>query len=394
MDETYKKIDRPVQADKSFDTQKKRDKSLFILIFGIIILLFLVSLVSYNLGKMNSSKNESPKTKGKLGQKVVENSGMKLSAQPSETTSNWNTYTSSRYGFTINYPKKISRSPEEWEYDEKENSVLFGTPTSRMGGYIWAVNIVENNDLEALISKIGDQFTDRRESRQNININGYPALLVTVTTGKYSEWIAKSVFIMQDTKIYEIGNGAVDMPEFDTFYNSINLNLTDLSNKLISPKTNIPTALPNRNNNTSVYIHPELKYSLEYPSSWVGVTKPKYQNEYQGFQAHTADYEITGMGEHDGAMIHVGVENSTFKSVDDKFNSEYISVNHSKNINRFKINNEEALQFDFCWEGCGNMTYLIKNGKLYTISYPYNDEISKQKEWDTYVNLINSLKVN
>lgn len=140
-----------------------------------------------------------------------------------DITSNWNTYSSTEQGFTIKYPKKLDKYPEAWQYEElgtTDFGVGFGTPSSKSGGYIWGVGAYDNGNLEELIKQMGSQFSDRQELRQDITINGAPAFLVTVTTNQYQDWISKNVYIQKDSKIYIIGNGAIDLSEFDSFYNS------------------------------------------------------------------------------------------------------------------------------------------------------------------------------
>jgi hypothetical protein len=74
--------------------------------------------------------------------------------------------------------------------------------------------------MEDLIKQMGSQFTDRKESRQNITVDGVPAVLVTVTTNQYQDWVLKNVYVKKGTKVYSIGNGAISLSEFDDFYKS------------------------------------------------------------------------------------------------------------------------------------------------------------------------------
>lgn len=144
-----------------------------------------------------------------------------------DITSSWNTYSSTEQGFTIKYPKKLDKYPEDWQYEElgtTDFGVGFGTLSSKPGGYIWGVGTYDNGNLEELIKQMGSQFSDRQELRQDITINGIPALLVTVTTNQYQDWMSKNVYIQKDGKIYVIGNGAIDLSEFSSFYNSFKLN--------------------------------------------------------------------------------------------------------------------------------------------------------------------------
>lgn len=129
----------------------------------------------------------------------------------------WASYTNSTYGYTIQYP-----SDKGWIYEEYGTHVGFGTFASRPGGFIWGVTVHDKNviDLPTLISRMGDQFDDRKESRQNISINGVPALLVSVTTDQVDNWLSKVVYIERNDRIYTISNGATDNPDFIKFYSS------------------------------------------------------------------------------------------------------------------------------------------------------------------------------
>lgn len=135
----------------------------------------------------------------------------------------WNTY--SNDDFSIQYP-----ADREWVYSDENfttTGVSFGTLESARGGYIWSVGVVSKNvvDMETLIARMGEQFSDRKETRVEISLGGVQGLLVTVTTNKIENWIHKEIFIEgsiagRDDKIYFISNGAIDDLEFERFYRS------------------------------------------------------------------------------------------------------------------------------------------------------------------------------
>lgn len=135
----------------------------------------------------------------------------------------WNSYVDYDLGFGIQYPNKVSSNQYsgDWEYSEKiGNSVSFGTPDSKSGGYIFGVYVTTDKSLEELIADDGKQFDDRKETRESITVDDHQAILVTVTTNELPDWISKQVFIQKDSNIYTIGNGATGLPEFDIFYKS------------------------------------------------------------------------------------------------------------------------------------------------------------------------------
>jgi len=84
-----------------------------------------------------------------------------------------------------------------------------------------------DNAVEELIADMGDQFgTTRREVRKDIQVNGYDALLVTVTTTEYRSWEHNAVFIIDETDgmTYMISDAALNMyDDFEYFYSTFNL---------------------------------------------------------------------------------------------------------------------------------------------------------------------------
>ncbi len=134
-------------------------------------------------------------------------------------TKNWKIYKNEKFWFQVRYP-------ENWIYSEyDDNGIFFWTTESISGGYIWWLYINEPSELDKLMTKDGQQFDDRKELRKNILVNdSIPATLVTVTTGKYENWISKSVYFEKNNKIFTLSNGAIDDARFEYFYNSIEFN--------------------------------------------------------------------------------------------------------------------------------------------------------------------------
>ncbi len=130
-------------------------------------------------------------------------------------TYNWQTYENKNLGFKIKYP-------QDWVFEEfEDNTTYFGTPETKIGGYIWRVSVYEPDELEKQISQMGKQFDDRKETRNEIRVNqDITGLLVTVTTEKYTDWILKTVYFERDGQLYVIGNGAINDERFDAFYKS------------------------------------------------------------------------------------------------------------------------------------------------------------------------------
>lgn len=138
----------------------------------------------------------------------------------------WIVYTDNEVGFTIKYPKAwlIERA----DLAEGRTFIGFGPLESRSGGTLWGIEVYERDvdhvtDVELIINAIGKQFSDRNETRKNVTIGSLNALLVTVTTQKFEDWISKTVIIESPRAIYSISNGAIDDERFNNFYESFEL---------------------------------------------------------------------------------------------------------------------------------------------------------------------------
>ena len=132
----------------------------------------------------------------------------------------WQLFESEELGFSISYPG-------DWEHQEYETGVHFGTPESKTGGYLWGVGFNDPSvySLEDLIARMGSQFNDRKEVRNEVAVNDYiSGTMVTVTTNKYDDWVNKTVYFeVGKDKLFSIGNGAIIDERFETFYKSFEL---------------------------------------------------------------------------------------------------------------------------------------------------------------------------
>jgi len=167
-----------------------------------------------------------PKTCTPVQKPVVSNGENKTSVTPAPTpaptpdntpeidTSDWLAYRNEEFGFQIKYP-------QGWIYKEYDDTIYFGTPESKSGGYIWGISIYQPSELEKIIMQTGNQFADRKETREKIKMDkNVSGILVTVTTNKHTDWISKKVYFEKNDQLFAIGNGAIDDNRFKAFYKS------------------------------------------------------------------------------------------------------------------------------------------------------------------------------
>ena len=182
--------------------KKNRLTPLLIVLFTLLAVLILLLILNWYI-----ESTSTPRTTHNSVPQITDQAIVKEKNE-------WKIYENLDFKFSINYPP-------EWIYEVFEDTIFFGTPESKTGGYIFGVFIDDPDDLENQIAKMGQQFNDRKEVRENIKLSdGTEALLVTVTTEKYPDWVYKRVFFEKDGLLYSLGNGAVEDENFEKFYNS------------------------------------------------------------------------------------------------------------------------------------------------------------------------------
>lgn len=160
-----------------------------------------------------------------------------ISTLPPENEPNdWKTYQNAKYNFKVNIPvnmdalwedsmKDHDSPPKEYGYQ-----IHFGSREKNKAaeGYDgeWAILIYDKSQTnsEKLIAGMGAQFgATRKEKRENITVNGMPAIKAIVTTSEYPDWYYESVIIEKEGDIYQIGNGAIKNDLFEDFYKSFRI---------------------------------------------------------------------------------------------------------------------------------------------------------------------------
>lgn len=118
--------------------------------------------------------------------------------------------------------------PKDWPISWNNTSFMFGK--SKEDDFKWKVEIVEKKSKTAkdVTDAIGEQFKDRKVTKETISLRGTPATLVTVTTKSHPDWKAITVIVDGDKKYYPeklfvISNGATEDKNFERFYKSFTL---------------------------------------------------------------------------------------------------------------------------------------------------------------------------
>jgi hypothetical protein len=197
-------------------------------LWEIIILLIVAGGVCWYINTITKTKSS---LETGTAQQTKYASSNKSDAKQVGKITEWQECKNTDAGFKISCPKSAQGFEKEyvngeWIFTTGNNGSLFGTRLSKPGGMIWGINKINSDEinLEHLISDVGSQFKEKRiEKRENITVNGKTALLVTVTVSDNKDWNQKSVYIEDGKFIYRIGNGAIDFPEFEIFYNSFEL---------------------------------------------------------------------------------------------------------------------------------------------------------------------------
>lgn len=222
------------------DFEFLKSKTYVVLIVGVILLIISGTAYVYLSSKPQTKSNLQEQVSDSMqqgekdnnvnqnqSQESSANKNLSASTLPSESKPNeWKTYQNTKYNFKIDIPINMDAL---WE-NPNGYQINFGYAEKKkiVGGYDgeWAILIYNKSQTssEKVIAKMGDQFgATRKEKRENITINGVPAIEVIITTSEYPDWYYKSAVIENKENIYEIGNGAIKNDLFEDFYKSFRL---------------------------------------------------------------------------------------------------------------------------------------------------------------------------
>lgn len=121
------------------------------------------------------------------------------------STSDWETYSNASAGFSIKHPAGWGKGggADNW------NWVGFG-PQEIREDVLWAVSFYNKSEktMAQIKDESGEQFDDRKQTEEAINLEGLTATKVVTTTNQYTNWYLVTIIIESDDMLYAINNGA------------------------------------------------------------------------------------------------------------------------------------------------------------------------------------------
>jgi hypothetical protein len=146
--------------------------------------------------------------------------------QETDVTSGWKQYTNPSVFYQVRYPNS-------WRIAESNQFVGFG-PQEVQEDVLWTINIYgkADNSKASILANIGNQFSDKKQTTKNLEINGISALEIITTTPSIPTWYSDTILIEYGTSYITISNGAITDSElqkiksvppgitFSDFYNT------------------------------------------------------------------------------------------------------------------------------------------------------------------------------
>jgi len=156
------------------------------------------------------------------------------------------------------------------------------------------------------------------------------------------------------------------------------------------------TPTPNPVKTTKTYVNENPKYSVEIKNELIE-KKNTDRNGYTSVLFESPDYKLDEPEDgyptvKSGYTVSVYAENAN-SNVQAEFDNKPIYKDAGQNVKKIKVDNLDALQFDFGYEGVISVTTLVvKDDLLYTIDMRYSYEEGKDKHFGEYSKIIESFK--
>jgi len=185
--------------------QNKKGFSEIIFVFVVLVLLGVVGFFVF--------QNEQLKQEITTEEAVepISDSSEVSTPTTKPATLDWEAYENSSVSFTIKHPAG-------WRSIGGSGYVGFG-PQEIKEDVLLGITIYSKSKktLQEIKDSFGEQFLDRVQNEENININGLKAIQVITTTSQISDWYSVNIIIENNDEFYVIGNGA----QTDTALNAI-----------------------------------------------------------------------------------------------------------------------------------------------------------------------------
>ena len=162
--------------------------------------------------------------------------------------------------------------------------------------------------------------------------------------------------------------------------------------EIFSSSTPTPTPIKT----TKTYVNDNPKFSVEVKNDLIE-KKSTDRNGYTSILFESPDYKMDEPENgyptvKSGYTVSVYAESAN-SNVQGEFDNKPIYKEAGQNIKNIKVDNRDALQFDFGYEGVISVTTMVvKDELLYTIDMRYSYEEGKDKYFGEYTKIIESFK--
>ncbi len=123
------------------------------------------------------------------------------SSQPTEPV--WQSYTNSGALYEVQYP--IGWRVVPYNIGEGYGPKEIGEDV------LWGINFYEKKDftLDKVAAEFGEQFSDRKQVKEDIMVNNIPAVKFITTTASIPDWYLVNIVVERGTSYIVMSNGAI-----------------------------------------------------------------------------------------------------------------------------------------------------------------------------------------